>query len=427
MSARLVACLLAALLAAPAARAEMKTFGVGYGSGLIGGTALGSRDGYHLATLASFGGHDVWEKDGMELSRAPKGTYAVSDSLFSQEPADLTSDAKLLLHLSTSRDANGNKVVSAALNGKPVGAAYSEIKLLRLSPRGENIAYAARDAAGWTVHSAQGAGPALPSAPAFLFVSDRETVYVTNWQGRMWMYRNGVPTSVPNYSLMSASDDLTRIGGVYSDPGTGAQWVDVNGAKSGPWDKAAAPVYSDDGRHYAFLARKGDSSGRNDLGETFDTVVVDGTAQKTIDGIANLLVDNAGVPYWTFASAGNSTAYRAGAKLGTTRGEFTPRWAGSSPSGAHYAAWVGGKLVVDGRVAEADAPKLHTACRIAFDGENEFHYIADDRSGLNLVCVTVDGSSAAASRCARIGKVLDHGLKALPAAQFAAPARAVTR
>jgi hypothetical protein len=398
------AILCAALLASAPARAEMKTYSIGSGLGYMGNTTVVSQDGYRAAVLSSFINKDVWEKDGVKLAQAPKGTFSRSKSMFTPEPAALNADGSLLVHVMTTTDSSGRTGVSAALNGKPIGGVYSEISLLRVSPRGVNVAYAARDASGWSVHSAQGAGPSLPDAPAFVFVSDSETVYVTSWRGGLWMYRNGVPSAARSFISMSATPDLKRIGGVFIDPRTEEYWVDVDGAASGPYMKAAAPVFSDDGRHYAFLAQK-------KSGQPYDTVVVDGAARSVSPNSDLLLVDDAGVPYWTTHSEnGNSTDYRDGSVLTTFYGgHINPQWAGFSPSGAHYALWSPSHLIVDGRIAEDPAPQPSTGMSIVFDGEREFHYISD--SGGQLVCVSVDGSSAANTRCAAIGRAVDKSPK----------------
>lgn len=409
MSARFAMSLAAILLTSPPARADVKVFAVGTGMNIVqyGDTYIGSRDGYHLANLSSDGEHDFWEKDGVELARAPKGVFLHGSELNGGESAAMSADGKVLLHLMAARDSNGAAGVSAALNGKAVGGVYLEIKFLRVSPHGTNIAYAARDASGWSVHSGQGVSPALPDPPSFLFVSDSETVYLTRWQGRMWTYRGGVPSAARNYTTMSATPDLKHLSGVYEDPNGNGHFVDIDGAPSGPWRDAEAPVYSVDGRHAAFLAQS----------PTGDSVVIDGAPQAATKGADFLLVNDAGTPYWITPPTGDTDfmAYRAGAALKPVVAGHS-EWAGFSPSGQHDAFWGKGRLIVDGKAVKA--PRPGEEMRIVFDDEKSFHYLT---SNFELVCATVDGSPAEKSRCARIGRALDKS-RLVEAAQPALPA-----
>lgn len=394
---RTAALLCAALLSAPAARAEVKTYEIGKGLAMLafGETMIGSRDGYHVARLLSVDGHDVWEKDGVELARAEAGVFRHSTGM-KTEPALLSADGKILLHLMTVHAPDGRTGVAAALNGRPAGGVHAEIKLLSVSPHGQNVAYAARDDAGWSVHSIQGVGPALPDAPKYLFLSDSGVLYLTRWKDASWLYRDGAPTVSKEFIDMSVSPDLKRVGGVFYTA-DGQDWVVVDGAPSGPWTKAHAPVFSDDGGHYAFLAAKNADGWP-------DTVVVDGTARAASPIASRLRVDAAGVPYWQASPSGRAgVAYRDGVALPSSGLLLSEDWIGLSPSGAHYAYWSEDGLIEDGKVAEK-APRPGMGMPIVFDGEKEFHYITD---GLQLVCATVDGSMAARTRCAKVARTLD--------------------
>ncbi len=391
----------AALFCAAPARADMKTYSVGDGLMMIayGDQFMGSRDGYHLARLTSGEDGDRWEKDGAVLVRAAKGVLNHGHGTSWVEPAALSADGKVLLHLMSRTGSNGVPGLSAAINGRPVGGVYEEIDLLRVSPRGANVAYAARDASGWSVHSGQGSSPSFAKIPLFLFVSDTETLYVAEWQGRLYQYRNGVPTPAKGYHSLAATPDLKRVGGTYLEPSTQKFWVDVDGVLSGPWADAGAVVFSDDGRHYVYLAEKEGS-------KSSDTVVVDGSAKSILPHSGNQRIDGAGVPYWCshFESDNSYWCYRDGVKLGRARYGPDYDWVGFSPSGAHFAQWADKRLIVDGKIAEAEAPEPGDGMRIVFDGEKEFHYLTGDAK---LVCVAVDGPSAANTRCAKAGRALD--------------------
>ena len=94
---RVRAILCAALLAAAPAWAEMKTYSIGGGLGYLGFTTVVSQDGYHAAVLTSIGDKDIWEKDGIVIAQAPKGTFSRSKSMFTTEPAALNADGSLLV------------------------------------------------------------------------------------------------------------------------------------------------------------------------------------------------------------------------------------------------------------------------------------------------------------------------------------------
>ena len=394
--------LLLAGFAAPV-RAGVVSFDAGPSQG-----AIFSADGYHIARLQGDEREDRWLVDGRVRARAAAGTFP--------NVAVLSSDGGQLMHLVAAFDKAGNPVgVSAAINGRRVGAAYAEIRLLTLSADGRNAAYAAKTPSGWMVVSGQGVGPAFPEPPSLLAVSDAETLYFARWDGALWLYRDHKPVRRVDGKAVSASGDLRHIGVVVEGCAAGT-CVEVDGKRYGPYRNATAPSFSRNGRHWASLAARLGASG----GELYDIIVADGRPETAEPcSSCSLLVDDAGRAFqdevsMAIGSVKMNRFYLNGHRLGK---RVEPGWGdgpqsvvGLQAGGGHFMYTMmtphGIGVGYDGRELENGIPLPLPNAPVEFDGGSEYHYWSREGESLRLVCGTVDGSDPKLTRCAqRAGSV----------------------
>jgi hypothetical protein len=351
------------------------------------GESFFSADGYHMAALSSTETEDLWTVDGLVRARGPLGSLP--------EGGVLSADGEVLLHAVT---APGG--VRAAINGTPYGETYTEIAKLAVSARGRNGAYAAETPKGWIVVSAQGRGPAFPAPPERLEVTETSTVYVVDWEKRKWLYRDHRPVRALPYDSVSLSPDLSRAAGVLKTAyGT---TVELDGRKLGPYASVSAPVFSPNGRHWAFQVFNG-RSGR-------DSVVADGKPSVARRCACSLVVDDSGRVFQDeliipIPKGDVHVFYLNGKEL--FRGGRPPHVA-TSPDGTRYVypmmTGFGGSIGMNGALLRKHAPiPLPPWGPLAFDGPEEFHYWAVIGSRLHLICATVDGSDVMRTRCAERG------------------------
>ncbi len=381
--------LAAALLAlAAGARAEVLSYDAGRdpGKGIIW-----SADGYHYAWLEQAEGEDRWIVDGKIRVKGAEGTLG--------GPAALSSDGRLLLHPLAVPGG-----VAAAVNGKRIGGAYQELAGPVFSEKGLNAAYAGLTAQGWSYVSVQGAGPAFKEPPIHAAVTEKRTQYVANFNGTRWLYVDHKPARrLPPFSAASASADLSRLAGVYEDR-DGMIYVEVDGERFGPYNQASTPVFSRNGRHFAFLASAESQSG-------YDVLVVDGRDRPMKKcGDCSVQVDDAGRAFQDQIMAGVNeraqihVAYLDGKSLQI--GGQPPR-VGLAPGGRHYVypmlSSKGLAVGLDGRIAETGVPMPLVPAPVVFDGE-EYHYWAAARGRLFLACGSAEGPKGPKTRCSAVAR-----------------------
>ncbi|MCM2305327.1 MAG: hypothetical protein NDJ72_11530 [Elusimicrobia bacterium] len=355
-----------------------------------------SADGYHYAYLESDEDGDRWIVDGRVRVKGAEGELT--------GPGALNANGSVLLHSTGVLDKAGNLLgVSPAINGRRAGAVYSEIHRFLLSPRGSNYAVVARTPKGWAVVTAQGSGPAFEEPPLHLAVTEKESAYFVGFGGATWLYRNHKPVERKAYSHASTSPSLRRTGGVYT--GTdGMIYVEVDKAGYGPFKGAAAPVFSPDGTHSAFLAATDSEHG-------YDALIVDGLPvemKRCAD--CSVSVDDRGRAFQDVIMTGVSE--RAQIHMAFTGGKSLhpggqPPRVGLAPGGRHYVypmlAPQGLAVGLDGRVAERGAPMPLVPAPVEFDGE-EYHYWSATGGRLYLVCGSAEGPRAPKTRCAAVAR-----------------------
>lgn len=380
--------LAALLLLAGAARAGVVSYDAGRdpGKGIFW-----SADGYHYAWFEEAEGEDRWIVDGKVRVKGGEGTLA--------GPAALSADGRMLLH--PLAVAGG---VSAAVNGKRLGGTYEELAEPRFSAKGTNAAYGARSAKGWQYVSVHGIGPAFPEPPVHAAVTDLHTQYVVDFKGTRWLYVDHKPVrKLPPFAAASASPDLARLAGVY-EGADGFVYVDVDGKRFGPYNQATAPVFSRDGRHFAFLAAADTQTG-------YDVLVVDGEDRPMKKcGDCSVQVDDAGRAFQDQIMTGVSEraqihmAFLDGKTLQV--GGQPPR-VGLAPGGRHYVYPMmssrGIAVGLDGAIAETGVPMPLPPGPVTFDGD-EYHYWAASRGKLFLVCGSAAGPKGSTQRCAGVAR-----------------------
>jgi hypothetical protein len=402
----LLGALVLALLARPA-RAEIAVYDAGP---IPEDGALYSDDGYHFAGLVSDASGTRYLVDGRPRASGAAGTIS--------GPAALSADGSMLLHFVA---APGGW--SLAINGRRMSrSAFPEIADAKLSANGRNAAYVAQMPQGWAVVSGQGTGPAFPKPPALLGVTEKTVLYMAEWSGRNWLYRNHQPVQTPAYDSVSVSPDLTRIAGVAFDRAEDRAYVDVDGRRYGPWTSAGAPAFSPNGRHWGFLASAPPGAPGH-----YDVLIVDGRPAALHPCLGcTLTLDNAARAFEDeiVIAIDDKTQIHRFFVDGTLLGR--PPRVGSSRSGSHYAYSMltgrGNVVGLDGKTLETDAPLATPLAPPVFDGESEYHYWSIDGRDLLLVCGAVDGSNPRRTRCAGISE----GLGRKPPTNWAPPSSPAT-
>lgn len=295
--------------------------------------------------------------------------------------------------------------VAPAINGRRAGAVYPEIASVMLSPRGKNAAYVARTPKGWAVASQQGLGPSFEEAPFYLALTETDTLYYARFGGASWRYLNHKPVERKPYAAVSASRDLRRTGGLYTGA-DGLIYVEVDKAVFGPYQSASAPVFSPDGRHWAFHASESSEHG-------YDALIADGRpAEMHRCSDCSLSVDDLGRVFQDVIMTGISE--RAQIHMGFLDGKSLhpggqPPRVCLAPGGKHYAypmlAPQGLAVGLDGRIAEKGAPMPFIPGPCVFDGE-EYHYWSLTGARLQLVCGSAAGPKAPKTRCEALARRL---------------------
>jgi len=391
---------LAALLAASApARADVAVFAsmhfVTPPSGCV------SANGYHYAARVASDEGDRYVVDKRTAAKGPPG------ALKSWATCALSDDGLALLHtMVVPASKNGPGGVSAALNGKPIGAPVQEISELHLNRDRTIAAYVARTPQGYSVVSSLGDGPVMHDMPTHLLVGPSGHYYLTKWQDSKVVYRDHKPQASGNYFEIAAPPDLSRFAAYRSD--TVTQILELDGAaKAIPSPPIRDLTFSADGRHFGYIHGA--------------EVVIDdktGPAPNTGEGeTGSLSISPDGTGYWIRGPFGDPTSrhvYHAGKELGVyaaVHGDFysgasRQSWIGFSPTGAH-SAFLAQKSSRSGTLAVVDAaPSRSVPAPFAdsvpiFDSEDEFHYIAADGDRVELVCVALGKTGARRGPCAQ--------------------------
>lgn len=332
-----------------------------------------SGDGYHYLTIAPGSEGQVWKVDGklrQTTSGGTPGSWALSG------------DGRILLSITDVPRPDGGAGQSLSINGRPSGAVYGKIEAVFASEHGTNAGFIAREPGkGCMVVSAAGAGPMLPGCPdsARIVFHDQGVMYLANWNGTVFVYRDLTPLVNGPYSDLGASSDLSRWG-VYDKD----RHVVVIGTQAIPSQFPATTIVLGDDGHYAFSS------------VYEDKVVADGIAYDSSPDNPNGLVlrPRSGTPYWS--SVGSRTLRIAGHK---SPYKASTAQIGFSPDGKH----VGIPVARDGVVLDdkrLESPPPFDSSKVVFDGNSAFHFLAAQDGALYLVCGTTDGSSPKRTACA---------------------------
>lgn len=367
-----------------------------------------SRDAYHYAAVTvGKDGQEILHKDGRELSRGPAGTFTSRDErgieIKPQFRAAL-GDNGVLFHPMLFRESGGRVGWRIAMDASPKGALYERILQVAASPHGDNAAFVTKDGPNYALSTLSGRSPASPLAPQILSLSSSNLYFLLNWNGRNWSYRDLAVLPYREYKTAAAHPEGSALAGVYSEGG--GHFLEVNGKQAGgPWQDAV-PRYSAEGA-LVVLTR---SSPQTPAG-MFDSVSVNGRSHNlpafnSMDIYPPTARPSDGTPFLVTSENGNSVINIGGRPMPHLGGPIVGRgWVGFSPSGRRWASLVIGpkriQPVVDGEPADVSAPPIASSSRLVFDSEAEFHYIGDSLGSVSLVCVTLDGSDPAHSRCGR--------------------------
>lgn len=360
-------------------------------------------DGYHFVSYRGDGARGAWFVDGRRLSTDALGE---TDSERVKLAAALSADGKTFAYLQRVQRQDGSAGVAVVTNGRR-GPVHDAVMDLRVSPSGKNVVYFAKEnGQGCRVMATIGIGPFFEECPYDLSISDKGMMYLATWKDTTVIYRDVGPLATGDFRSLIASPNLTHHA-VRLDDGH-ANYFQMDDKKIAmpvipPWTLGDDAVLTDDG-HYAFTSRRAASG-------PMDTVVVDGAA-RAAPGEPRHLAMRPGTAEAFWLSAQGAVVGGRALALRWTDSTDGRRWIGFSPSGRHYAfvSRSGNKsvIVVDGKPVKEQVPLEVPFGAVAFDGESEFHYVADVGGKVALVCVTLNQTAAQRTNCAHRAGALPH-------------------
>ncbi|MDE2490134.1 MAG: hypothetical protein KGM24_04760 [Elusimicrobia bacterium] len=388
------------LLAAAPARAGTASFGIG--RFMEDPPPVVSADGWHFAVLGIRRGELV--EDGRVIVENVGPAKMTTDmdehsDRYGDYTFALSRDGRVLAYPMQVRARDGSVLGQGmGINGSEVGGVYRKVVRAWVSPGGANAAFLVETEKGFGIVSAQGNGPVFPEQPTDVFAADGGIVYLIDWQGRKWVYRDHKPQTQKDYRWLVESPDLRRSLGAVASP-AGKQRILLDGKTVGAWPIVTLGGFSGDGRRYFVIAGDGASGSRPDL------VVADGAVHRSPPGAVYAAFSPDGELWWYCYDGNKTTVFRAGRPVGSWPGDTASlrHWIAFSPDGRHWAALVGLDLIVDGTVAAKDVPPAPKTTRLVFDSDNELHYLASTGFAggyVSIVCATLDGSSAEKGACA---------------------------
>jgi Tol biopolymer transport system component len=169
-----------------------------------------------------------------------------------------SSDSKHLVYVAVTDD----KKWRVVRNGEP-GPAYDEIQHVAFSPDARRLVYAARQAGQWRLVEEDRSGPAYDTIPRVAFSPDSKSLaYVARSKADAFVVLNGVKSQrfdgvsgVPVFS----SDSNRLAYSVIEKVGKDIRMrLVVDGQPGAPYDFIGAYLFSRDGRHFAYAARRGE-------------------------------------------------------------------------------------------------------------------------------------------------------------------------
>ncbi len=367
---------------------------------------ISSENRFHFGYLTRLTGEDdqqeeAWFVDGRENGGGAPGTIGVMQEGGRQPhvTVELSPDGKRLAYLQLVFDEEGRRRgAMVAVNGK-AGKVYDAIHSLVLSPDGSRMAYAARREEQWRVILDGAEGPALehpgPNSLAFNR-SGAALAYLGNPGGGQSLMLNHKPVQPWPGGTITLSPDWQRLAStVY---GEGKTQVEIDGAKLGrPYRFVTARTFSPSGRRFAFFGQDGEKGPYRavidgvEVGPPLDEVKIDDVFRMYFppDGEA---------AHWFGKSEGVWRLYIEGEAQPGAWDIIQGRPAlAFSPSGKHWAySAIRGRqvyLVIDGKAEPASPFVFFPASGIAFDNEDEFHFLKFiPEESVHLVCGAVGPS-----------------------------------
>lgn len=358
--------------------------------------SMSSADGYHYAEIHQAGDLERLYLDGRVVARGPTGTLC-----YNKCPLALSADGLVVAHQLRITEPRRSGY-SAAVNGKPFGGVFNEIRSVQISPKAGNAVYTVRTGDDdWAVLSAAGLSPTFAEMPGRAAVGESGLLYLAKWKGATWLFRDHKPVDSRFYAGVYANPSLSRVATVYH-ANNHRMAAEANGKLLGEWaqidSEGAALDYQ--GR-LVFSARANPSS------RSYDAVVVEGVALA-----AAAPRHPAGAPsgrvYWLQEENGDTAVYRDGVRLGSWPIPAVEGWISFSPTGAHWAALTAAgrfaNLVVDGKVVAEFLPEPVGPTRLVFDNESELHYLGARSAAEKVALVCVALGEAAIERSACVGR-----------------------
>lgn len=380
-------------------------------------TNLVSEDGYHIATLTALDGQELWLKDGKKLGGGPKGSIAhrkasdwktqlaasIGGGGGDQPVASLSPDGSRLAYVRRTYDREGRpRGFEVSVNGAP-GKEYEVIGEPLWSPDSRRLAYPVSRAGQWGVVKDGVQGPPLQAAPSHLvFSRNSQRVAYLGKKSDGWqhLFLEHKPLRYWPWEGVTLSPDWTRFAGVLPGPERFVELVDER--KFGPHEAPSEPVFSPNGKRFAYVDGKAGSY----------QVYLDGNpVGPPSRSVPKPLFSPRNRLYWVGRPGeGDYFVYVDGASEGPW--EYVvgkPEFAFSPGGRSLYVASRGGKsfLVVDGvQNARSEWGSPVSGSGFVFDDEQDFHYIKSGFRAFTLVCESVGRADPAASLCVRRARAL---------------------
>jgi hypothetical protein len=358
-------------------------------------------DAWHIAYLSDIDNKEVWFLDGRKIAAAPANSFSEpggsKDVVWVE--ARLSRDGRRLAYVQRVQDEHGKLLGEAVcVNGRRQDL-YDEVSGLTMSEDGRHLAYIGRRGdMTWVVADGR-PGPAVEQPSQLQFNSAGASSYQARIQGQNWLYFDNKPVTVWPSEPGLSSPDRQRFACVRE--ASSSKRVFVDDLPMGPaYSVIRAVTFSPDGRRVAFFGFKSEAGPSQ--------VVSDGVAagpeldEITLSSATELFFSPAdGSLSWFGRIGGSWRLYTEGRAEGDWDSILGRPALAFSPRGRRaYAAVRSGQLelVVDGKAEKGPDVDIVPGSGLAFDNEQEFHFLEMGQSDVWVVCASA-GSLSGRSSC----------------------------
>ena len=355
-----------------------------------------SGDAYHFAYLARVGDEEFWFIDGKKAGSVPRDSvvkpFKGGDDF---AVVSMSYDGETLAFVQGVNDDSGRPIGSAvSVNGALDKHAYERITSLELSRTGGNVAYVAFYANAYrVVHNGVEGPTASNNQLSLTFAREGGNLaYVQEFQGKLHLMLNHQRMQlIGSYPpALAFTPGLERF--AIAQPVEGGWAATLDGKQIGRIYNLITDIeITEDGKRVGYLGRDGDALPFQAVLDGVEVGPKLDPADK--DWPALVFAPTTNAPYWTGRHAGAWKLFVDGKPQGSWDSIFSRPRLAFSPRGKHfaYAATKGAStyLVIDGKLTAVKPFHFFARSGIAFDNEEEFHYLEESPAGATLVCGSV--------------------------------------